>query len=120
MNNDSDDTTLLEVRHLRMHFMRRSGAFRRRSSAVRAVDGVSFDMHRGETLGLVGESGCGKTYVGRSLIRTYTPTSGPVTYHRADGTEVDLAYMPHRALRTYWRALCLIFQAPTSYLTPRH
>lgn len=113
------ETTLLKVRDLRMHFTRRSGAFRRRSSTVRAVDGVSFDMHRGETLGLVGESGCGKTSVGRSLIRTYTPTGGQVTYHRADGTGVDLAALPNRALRPFRRELRMVFQDPFSSLNPR-
>lgn len=119
MGDARDDTNLLEVRDLKMHFTRRSGALRRRSTTVRAVDGVSFDMHVGETLGLVGESGCGKTSVGRSLIRTYAPTGGRVDYHRADGTAVDLASLPSRALRPYRRELRMIFQDPFSSLNPR-
>ncbi|WP_193105526.1 ABC transporter ATP-binding protein [Brachybacterium sp. FME24] len=119
MSELEDQKNLLEVRDLRMHFTRRSGMFRRHSTTVRAVDGVSFDMSEGETLGLVGESGCGKTSVGRSLIRTYAPTGGQVNYRRSDGDQVDLATLPGKALRPYRRELRMIFQDPFSSLNPR-
>ena len=119
MVEETDGTTLLEVRDLQMHFTRRSGLIRRLTTTVRAVDGVSFDLHEGETLGLVGESGCGKTSVGRSLIRTYDPTGGRVIYRRSDGTTVDLAELRGKALRPYRRELRMIFQDPFSSLNPR-
>jgi ABC-type oligopeptide transport system ATPase subunit len=72
---------LLEVRNLRMWFPRRSGLFGRNVSYVKAVDGVSFYIRQGETLGLVGESGCGKTTVGRCIMRVYEPTGGEIVYY---------------------------------------
>lgn len=69
---------LVQVRDLKMHFPIYTGILRRRTGAVKAVDGVSFDIREGETLGLVGESGCGKSTVGRALLRLYEPTGGSV------------------------------------------
>ncbi|NED98882.1 ABC transporter ATP-binding protein [Phytoactinopolyspora halotolerans] len=113
------DGNLLEVRNLTMHFTQRSGWFRRTRRVTRAVDGISFDVRTGETLGLVGESGCGKTSTGRSIIRTYTPTGGQLRYRAADGTEVDLATMPSSKLPEYRRQIRMIFQDPFSALNPR-
>ncbi len=75
------ETKLLDVRHLKMWFPRRSGTFGRNVSYVKAVDDVSFYIQPGETLGLVGESGCGKTTVGRCIVRAYHPTGGEILYY---------------------------------------
>ena len=85
---------LVQVRDLKMHFPIHSGILRRKVGAVKAVDGVSFDIAAGETLGLVGESGCGKSTVGRALLRLYEPTAGSVVI---DGQ--DIATLSPDALR---------------------
>jgi peptide/nickel transport system ATP-binding protein/oligopeptide transport system ATP-binding protein len=105
---------LVEVRDLVKHFPLTSGFRGRRSGAVRAVDGVSFDVLRGETLGLVGESGCGKTTTARLLLRLLEPTSGSV---RIDGREV--AHAHGAELRALRREVQMIFQDPFSSLNPR-
>jgi len=106
---------LLEVRDLVKHFPIRRGLFGRAAGAVRAVDGVSFALAAGEVLGLVGESGCGKTTTGRALLRLIEPTSGSV---RFAGREVlDL---PRGELRALRRRMQIIFQDPYSSLNPRH
>jgi oligopeptide/dipeptide ABC transporter ATP-binding protein len=105
---------LLEVRDLRTHFPVRRGWFGRVAGHVRAVDGVSFDLRPSETLGLVGESGCGKTTLGRSLLRLVEPTSGSV---RLRGQEVTT--LPRAALRAARRRMQIVFQDPYSSLNPR-
>jgi oligopeptide/dipeptide ABC transporter ATP-binding protein len=104
----------LEVRDLRTHFPIRKGVFSRTVGHVKAVDGVSFDVYPGKTLGLVGESGCGKTTVGRSILRLIPPTSGTIRYKGED----FLAYRgePLRRLR---RQMQIVFQDPVSSLNPR-
>ncbi|HYE08236.1 MAG TPA: oligopeptide/dipeptide ABC transporter ATP-binding protein [Planctomycetota bacterium] len=104
----------LEVRDLRKLFPIRRGVFGRTVGHVRAVDGVSLDLERGEALGLVGESGCGKTTAGRCLLRLIEPTGGSV---RIDGRE--LTGIPRRALRPMRRDLQMIFQDPYGSLNPR-
>ncbi|MBM4108949.1 MAG: ABC transporter ATP-binding protein [Phycisphaerae bacterium] len=105
---------LLRVRDLHVHFPIRAGVLQRIVGHVRAVDGVSFDIARGETLGLVGESGCGKTTVGRSILRLIPPTSGHVVF---DGQDVLSAYgAREKAIR---RQMQIIFQDPASSLNPR-
>lgn len=115
MRNDA----MLEVRNLKMYFPIRAGLFQRVVNQVRAVDGVNLFIRPGETLGLVGESGCGKTTTGRCIIRAYEPLSGEVLYRREDGNVVDLAPLDGQSLRTYHRQIRMIFQDPYSSLNPR-
>ena len=108
------DAPLVEVRDLVKHFPVRGGILQRQIGTVQAVDGVSFEIRRGETLGLVGESGCGKTTVGRLLLRLIEPTSGTI---RFDG--VDITSLTGAALRPYRRRMQIIFQDPYASLDPR-
>ena len=105
---------LLSVRDLVKHFPIKRGLFGRQAGTVRAVDGVSFDVAPGETLGLVGESGCGKTTTGRAILRLIEPTSGEV---RFDG--VDVRALGATDLRRLRRQMQIIFQDPFSSLNPR-
>ena len=105
---------LLSVRNLAMHFPVRSGLLGRTTGVVRAVDGVSLDVFPGETLGIVGESGCGKTTLGRAILRLIEPTAGAIEF---DG--MDFRALHGKALRTARRHLQIIFQDPFSSLNPR-
>jgi peptide/nickel transport system ATP-binding protein len=110
---------LLEVKDLKMHFPIKAGFLQRQVGAVKAVDGVDFTVYPGETLALVGESGCGKTTIGRCLMRAYEPTGGEVIYTDRDGNSVDLTTLSDKELKQYWRELRMIFQDPHSSLNPR-
>jgi oligopeptide transport system ATP-binding protein len=110
----NNNETLLHVDDLKMHFPIYRGVFQRQVGAVRAVDGVSFDVKRGETLGLVGESGCGKSTTGRTILQLYKPTSGSVTF---DGT--DLVTLKGEQMRQMRRKMQMIFQDPYASLNPR-
>ncbi len=115
MTAGGDDGTLVEVRDLKVHFPGSGGLlFGRRGDTVKAVDGVSFEIRRGETLGLVGESGCGKTTVGRTVLRLYDPTDGQIIF---DGT--DIAGLSGKDLRRLRRRMQMVFQDPYSSLNPR-
>ena len=105
---------LLDIDCLKMHFPIRRGLLRRRVGEVKAVDGVTLKIRRGETLGLVGESGCGKTTVGRCISRLYTPTGGRICF---DGT--DITSMPEKEFRPLRRKISVIFQDPYASLDPR-
>jgi oligopeptide/dipeptide ABC transporter ATP-binding protein len=105
---------LVEARNLFKTFPIRGGVLQRTVAEVRAVDGVSFSIRRGETLGLVGESGCGKTTVGRLLLRLIDPTSGRIIFDGDDITQVRGA-----ALKPYRRRMQIIFQDPYGSLDPR-
>ncbi len=107
--------SLLDVRGLKMHFPVHGGLLYRKIATVYAVDGVDFEIEPGETLGLVGESGCGKSTVGRTLLRLYDPTEGVV---RFDG--VDVASLGARELRSLRAEMQMIFQDPFESLNPRH
>jgi len=109
---------LLEVRGLRKFFPVHRGLLRRVVGHVRAVDDVSFSLARGETLALVGESGCGKTTTSRCILRALTPTAGEILF-RTDAGVHDLASLPKRALRPLRRQMQMVFQDPFSSLNPR-
>jgi peptide/nickel transport system ATP-binding protein len=105
---------ILEVADLKMYFPVTRGLLRRKIADVKAVDGVTFQLKRGETLGLVGESGCGKTTVGRCVIRLYQPTSGKIIFEGE-----DISQLPKRMIRHIRKKISLIFQDPYSSLDPR-
>lgn len=107
---------LLEVKSLRKYFPIQKGILRRTIGQVKAVDGISFDVERGETLGLVGESGCGKTTASRCLLRLISPTSGSFTF---GDEQVDLAQLTSQQMRPIRRRIQMIFQDPQSSLNPR-
>jgi len=110
----TDNGALLEVRNLVKHFHVGGGLFSGAPGVVRAVDGVSFAIRRGETLGLVGESGCGKTTTGRCILQLERPTSGEIVFDGQDLTKLDDA-----GLRRFRRRMQVIFQDPYSSLNPR-
>ncbi len=114
----SDHEVILEVSDLKMHFPIRKGLLRRTVGSVKAVDGVSFAVRQGETLGMVGESGCGKTTTGRCILRLYEPTAGAIRF-RIDGDLVDLAGLNERHMKQARRQLQIVFQDPFSSLDPR-
>ncbi|MBK9248466.1 MAG: ATP-binding cassette domain-containing protein [Ignavibacteria bacterium] len=116
---------LLEVKNLQVHFPIFGGVFQKKVGQVKAVDDVSFTIHRGETLGLVGESGCGKTTVGRAIINILRHVSpdvhlgGSVIYHEKDGKTTDLINLSTKDMRQYRSKIQMIFQDPYSSLNSR-
>jgi len=110
---------LLEVKGLQKFFPIRKGFLKREVGQVRAVDDVSFHVERGETLSLVGESGCGKTTTARCILRALTPTAGQILFRGNNGTEVDVTRLSKAQLRPLRRQMQMIFQDPFSSLNPR-
>lgn len=111
----TDAPVLLQVKNLVKYFkVQNTALFNRKQEYVHAVDGVSFDLHRGETLGLVGESGCGKSTTGRTILQLYRPSSGSVIF---DG--IDLVKLNQDGLRKVRRRMQMIFQDPYASLNPR-
>jgi oligopeptide/dipeptide ABC transporter ATP-binding protein len=118
LDHEGGKPPLLAVADLVKHFPIRKGFLRRKVGAVRAVDGVSFVIRQGETLGLVGESGCGKTTVARCILRAMPPSSGAIRF-TVDGATHDLARLPRRAIRRLRRHMQMVFQDPYASLNPR-
>ena len=110
---------LLDVKGLRKFFPIRRGFLRKVVGHVRAVDDVSFFIRKGETLSLVGESGCGKTTTSRCILRAIDPTGGQILFQSGDGTTVDMAALPKTKVRPLRRQMQMIFQDPYSSLNPR-
>lgn len=110
--------TLLDLQGLKQYFPIRKGFLKKHVGDVKAVDGVTFHIQRGETLGLVGESGCGKTTIGRLILRGYKPTSGNI-FFRDNGRSVDLSTLEGEELRQYRDRIQMIFQDPYASLNPR-
>ena len=111
---EQQDDTIIEVKNLKMYFPITTGLLRRKIGDIKAVDDVSFKIGKNETLGLVGESGCGKTTVGRCILRLYRPTSGDITF-----LEKDISMVPERKIRPLRIHMGAIFQDPYSSLNPR-
>ncbi len=116
---DDNSKLIFEVKNLKLYFPIRTGLFQRLAGYVRAVNGVSFTLRDGEVMGLVGESGCGKTTVGRTILRLYDPTDGEVWYYRKEGPPIDLAHISQKEMKPLRRELRMIFQDPFSSLNPR-
>lgn len=115
---------LLDVRDLKKHFPLGGGLFRRHQTLLKAVDGVSFTLNRGETLGLVGESGCGKTTAGRVILRLLEPTSGTATFTTSlqgngERQDLDIFSLKKEELRQLRRQMQIVFQDPYGSLNPR-
>lgn len=110
----SDSEVLVRVRELKKYFPIQEGFLRRQTGSVKAVDGISFDIQRGETLSLVGESGCGKSTAGRAILQLHRPTSGEVWFE-----EQDLTTLNGKQLRKMRRNMQMIFQDPYASLSPR-
>src|ERR1700686_5501011 len=108
------DTSLLRVKNLKKYFPIRGGLFSQEVARVHAVDDVSFDILRGETLGLVGESGCGKSTTGRCILRLLEPTAGEVRFQGR-----DILRLRSRELRRLREQMQIVFQDPFSSLNPR-
>jgi peptide/nickel transport system ATP-binding protein len=115
----SNGQILLEVKNLKKYFPIRQGFLRKVVGHVRAVDDVSFTINEGETLGLVGESGCGKTTTARCLLRALDPTEGHIFFRTQSDEVVDLATLPNSEVRSLRREMQMIFQDPFASLNPR-
>ncbi len=116
---NDNNNLILEVKDLQLFFPIYRGLIQRRVGYVKAVNGVSFNLRDGEVLGLVGESGCGKTTVGRTILRLYNPTGGEIWYHRTSGERIDLAHISQKKMKPLRREMRMIFQDPFSSLNPR-
>ena len=118
MNNNDTMTEeripILSVRELKKYFPIKKGVFRRIVGHVKAVDGISFDIYKGETFGLVGESGCGKTTTGMNILRLQNPTKGKILFE-----DIDMASMSQRKIKSLRKDIQVIFQDPYSSLDPR-
>ena len=115
----TDKSVLLDVKNLRKFFPIRRGVLQKVVGNVRAVDDVTFYINQGETLSLVGESGCGKTTTARCILRVYDPTAGQVFFRAEDGQVMDVAGLPANQLQPLRRQMQMIFQDPFSSLNPR-
>lgn len=110
---------LMRARDLKVHFPIKRGVLKRTVGQVRAVDGVSLDIRSGETLSIVGESGCGKTTLGQALVRVLEPTGGSIEYRKVGEGPADIAHLGETELRRYRSDIRMIFQDPFASLNPR-
>jgi peptide/nickel transport system ATP-binding protein len=115
----NQDNTLLEVKNLRKYFPIRKGFFKSIAGYVKAVDGVNFFIREGETMGLVGESGCGKTTTGRVILRAYEPTAGEVWFKDRNLGRVNVPSLDKQEIKSLRQNMQMIFQDPYSSLNPR-
>jgi oligopeptide/dipeptide ABC transporter ATP-binding protein len=116
---ENSNNIILEVKDLKQYFPVRRGLLQKVVGYIRAVDGVSFSVEQNEILGLVGESGCGKTTVGRTVLRLYDPTAGEIWFQKADGSRIDVAQVDKKTMKLLRREMRMIFQDPFSSLNPR-
>ncbi|MBA7635646.1 Oligopeptide transport ATP-binding protein OppF [subsurface metagenome] len=119
MNSQKSSRVLLEVKEMKKYFPIEKGFLRRITGFVRAVDNVNLYINEGETLGLVGESGCGKTTLGRCILRAIEPTSGTINFRYKDSEMVNLVSLDRKEMRAVRRYAQMIFQDPYSSLDPR-
>jgi len=117
MSNTND--IILEVKGLKQYFPIRAGFFQKVVGHIKAVDGVSFSIHEEEIFGLVGESGCGKTTLGRSILRLYDPTAGEIWFRKKNGERVEISHLSNKAMKPLRQEMRMIFQDPFSSLNPR-
>jgi oligopeptide/dipeptide ABC transporter ATP-binding protein len=110
---------ILEVKNLKQHFPIYRGFLQRVAGYIKAVDGVSFSLREEEVLGLVGESGCGKTTLGRTILRLYNPTAGEIHFRKHDGEWLDISQISQQEMKPLRREMRMIFQDPFSSLNPR-
>ncbi len=119
MEQTQNNNILLSVENLRVYFPIYGGVFIKKVAEVKAVDGVSFSIKEGETLGLVGESGCGKSTIGKSIVRLVEPTQGNIVFTKKDGHKVNLVSLNRKEMRPFRADIQMIFQDPYSSLNPR-
>ncbi|HWU19800.1 MAG TPA: oligopeptide/dipeptide ABC transporter ATP-binding protein [Devosia sp.] len=115
----AENDLLMRARDLKVHFPIKRGVLKRTVGHVRAVDGVSLDIRSGETLSIVGESGCGKTTLGQALVRVLEPTNGSIEYRKEGEGPADIAHLGETELRRYRSDIRMIFQDPFASLNPR-